>query len=300
MLTLLVIGGPIAADEPTLSQEQFDSKFSQLKADMRQVWIEGERRRLAVLEELEAAHDSYATDAAHLESFKLIVVQGMELTAKGMELVQPRADKPGAFDVLEWILLSLPIGRPADDAAELIIKHHLRQERTSQLVDALAGQNYPCIEPLLLALAAVEHQAATQASATFNLGRYFCHRAELADRIIDERGTARDWFGLVLGESFLSEVQKAGSAALYDESLRHFETASKRFGTEKIRGVTISELAAEYIDQIKNVSIGKMAQRQRRRGPGRSEVRAQPLPWKSRRAGILGLLVPALHARGPS
>ena len=73
-------------------------------------------------------HDSYATDAAHLESFKLIVVQGMELTAKGMELVQPRADKPGAFDVLEWILLSLPIGRPADDAAELIIKHHLRHE----------------------------------------------------------------------------------------------------------------------------------------------------------------------------
>ena len=146
----------------------------------------------------------------------------------------------------------------------------------------------------------MEHQAATQASATFNLGRYFCHRAELADRIIDERGTARDWFGLVLGESFLSEVQKAGSAALYDESLRYFETASKQFGTEKIRGVTISELAAEYIDQIKNVSIGKMARRQRRRGPGRSEVCAQRLPWKSRRAGILGLLVPALHARGPS
>jgi peroxiredoxin len=259
LLTLLVFGVPIVAGEPDLSQEQFDSKFSKLKAEMRQVWLDGESRRLAVLEAREAAHDSYATDAAHLEAFKLIVGKGMVLTAQGIELARPRAAEPIAFDVLEWILLNLPIGASADYAVDLIIKHHLRHERTAKLIDELADENYPCIEPLSRVLATTGHEAATKALATFNLGKYFCHRAELADRIIDERGTARERFGLLLGEPFLSDLHKSGSPALYEESLRHFEAARKLFGTEKISGVAVSELAASYIDQIENVSIGKMA-----------------------------------------
>src|SRR4051794_18459485 len=68
VLTLSLFSVPIAADQPDLSQERFESNFSQLKADMRQVRIDGERRRLAVLEEREAARDPYATDAAQLEA----------------------------------------------------------------------------------------------------------------------------------------------------------------------------------------------------------------------------------------
>src|SRR5262245_36878380 len=129
-VVLLLIGGVAGAgvgEEPP-----FAAAFAKLKA-------ENDRR----MKELSQAFDKTSAAAKTEDERRRLQAQliadnfrgGEALAARAVALVRPHAADPAAVEVLTWVLVQHAGTDAANDAADLLINHHLLDPRTQQMAE---------------------------------------------------------------------------------------------------------------------------------------------------------------------
>ena len=163
-----------------------------------------------------------------------------------------------------WILESVPWGLPADRAADLLIEHHLRSDRVTELLRSY-GAGFGWLERLARAEAAADLPDEQRAAARMNLAHLLSAKAEAVDEVLDDN--RRTAFVALFGQRFIDELatlrEQRGGSKLREEAIGLLQGIAAEFpsvpANERDVETTYGEWAQQRLDELRTLSIGMKA-----------------------------------------
>ncbi len=185
--------------------------------------------------------------------------EGLPLAAKALALVRPRPGDAAAVEVLTWVLNSFPASPEAAQAADLLVQHHLKDQRTLQTAARFRGLPLPWTEKLLRALAAADLPRDKKAFALFTLAESLKTAASLPAQLKEVDPATLKRVELQYGKDLLERLRAIDAAKTEAEAIRLFKEIAAKYGDEKYGGRTMAEQARTAIFEIEHLAVGKVA-----------------------------------------
>jgi hypothetical protein len=184
--------------------------------------------------------------------------EGNALADKAVALVRRRAADPAAAEVLAWVLRYHYRTGAANEAADLLIKHHLKDPQTSRAASTFCYDPMPWTAKMLRALADAGGPREKKARALF----------ELAECLKVQAGMPA-WLGTLdaptarlmkwrYGKDYLARLS-AEQAKLEAEAVRLFRKVAREYGEIKRHTSTFGAYARAAVFEIRHLGIGKAA-----------------------------------------
>jgi thiol-disulfide isomerase/thioredoxin len=180
---------------------------------------------------------------------------------KVLSAVRPHAADPAALDALVWVVNTSRGSAPGNEAAELLMKHHLTHAQTIQLAYGHRHAPLQWTEPMLRAqLAAAGLPKTDRPHVLFALAEVNKAHSELPEllaQMTDVELAMREWY---FGKELLADLRKLDAARAQAEAVRLFTELAESHGSEKaVREVTFGNLAREALFEMQHLSVGKTA-----------------------------------------
>jgi peroxiredoxin len=240
--------------------------------EARRVQNEMRKRNAARIEEYHREFDAAKTDAekqrVRERSFRRRVDANL-LAEHLVTLVRPHAADPASVEALTFVLNYYRGGhqsaRAADEAVDLLIKYHLKDERT---IESASIHNFDMArwtERLLRALAAADFPPPRKARILYELAQYVEVEAELPSwlaLLVTWDPAVGRWYERVKWEPDYLALMKAEQPKREAEAVKLFERVAAKYGDllSGSRGhQTYGECARAAVFRIRNLTVGKPA-----------------------------------------
>jgi thiol-disulfide isomerase/thioredoxin len=213
----------------------------------------------------EEGRDGLESEAEREAAFLLVVRQTAKLRAPAAEkvlaAVRPHAADPAARDALVWVVSKSHGTAPGNEAAELLMKHHLTRAQTIDLAYEHKEAPLRWTEPMLRAqLAAAGLPKGDRPRVLFALAWVKKTHSELPSllaRATDNELAQLEWH---YGKGLVADFRKLDAARAEAEAVRLFTDLGKKHGSEKaVRDVTFGDLAKAALFEVRHLSVGKPA-----------------------------------------
>ena len=185
-----------------------------------------------------------------------------------MNLVRPYAAEPAAVEALASVLRRHGgchrNSKAADEAVDLLVKHHLKDVRTFTVGGDFALDPRPWTARLLRAVADADLPRARQAEAVYALAQCLKTEAWLVPWMAELQEVDPAWATVQerrYGKDYLARLRR-DRPAIEDECVRRFAEVADKYGDVPYpRGVnrTFGEYAKGGAFAVKHLGIGKLA-----------------------------------------
>lgn len=192
--------------------------------------------------------------------------EGQVLAEKALILARPQAADKKAAPVLAWILQSFPFDSQANEAADLMIKHHLQDPQLFQAAQRLSSAATDWSFKAMQTLAEKAGSTDDQARAKYYWAA-MCHSMAEAPAIIqglDEKTLKA--VEKAQGKSYVDRLKNADSQAMDAQAEKLLEEiVAKHADVELYKDArgganrNLGEMAKSQLFEIRNLSIGKPA-----------------------------------------
>lgn len=220
--------------------------------------IQAEARKLS-----EASHKVYAAattdkerEAAMESELRTTTTAGWALAARTMDLVMAHPKDPGVIAALTWLAETYPGAPSAPKAADLLIRDHLKDPKTQNVVGQFTGMPVLWSERLMRALAAADLPVPQKSRAIFNLATALHTKATFPAMLRNDPKLAQQagrFFGKESMDAFLATDVKNTEA----EAARLFTTVAESDKSADPAGLGTRARAALYA--IEKLGIGRTA-----------------------------------------
>lgn len=153
-------------------------------------------------------------------------------------------------------------GDPADGSAarlvEILLRDHLESDQLGPVLDRMRyGYRFVFGEGLEAVLERSPHPE-MQGLACLALAQHLNDRLKMA-QVADARPELVERFAAIFGRGYLEEIRRRRDAGLAEKIEALFERAAAEFPKVKFRDGTVGETAKSELNEIRNLSIGKVA-----------------------------------------
>jgi hypothetical protein len=249
---LQILGGVYLEQPPTKVESPFAAEFLKIKG-------ESERLEARMVEDWQAAKTEGEKEAARVRNFERIHQDGTALAKRALSLVQHRPTDSGAVDVLIWIVRAHGMTKPAQEAADLLVRHHAKDPKTLEVAKIFnldAGHHWP--EKVLRALVSTDLPRDQKAEALYRLAECLKMQSEIPAALDVMSGPRVRVLEMRVGKEHLARFRME-QAAREQEAVRLFTELDNTFGQHKYRDTSYGELAKSAIFEINNLRVGKPA-----------------------------------------
>ena len=246
------VPGPKKMPDPPQSESPFAAKFAEMKKDMNRLLEKFQQAYAAA----ETEKDKEAVAARMLEGLNR---DSAALAGRALALAKPRAADPFAVEVFTWIVEHAPGSDAANEAAELLLKHHLKNARTQSMVAHFVHAPLPWTEKLLRALAAADLPRDQKALALFQLAQSLQAKAEVPALLGFLDPAMKQMVETQFGKAYLDTLRKLDTAKIEDEAVALYKEVGAKYGDVVYGTQKLGDTAAAAVFEIRNLSIGKTA-----------------------------------------
>jgi hypothetical protein len=181
------------------------------------------------------------------------------LAEKALALAKPQAADKKAIPVLAWILQSFPFDQQADQAAELMLKHHLQSNELYEAAMRLSGAATDWAVKVMQTLSEKADAADARAKAKYYLAE-MCHQLSEAPAMV--QGLDEKTIKMVearMGKSYLDRLRSVDAQAMNAKAEKLLEEVVAKHADVQTHNGTLGEAAKSQLFEIRNLSIGKPA-----------------------------------------
>jgi thiol-disulfide isomerase/thioredoxin len=215
------------------------------------------------LKELEKAYEAAQTEADRRAIRQRIIEaqhrSAAKLAARVVALVRPHAADPASVDPLSWLLAANALTDAANEAADLLLKHHLRDPRVQTLAARLYTFPVPWPEKMLRALADADLPRERKGQALFQLARFVKYRADSLPRLQHAAGAEAQRLERLYGKEYLARLRRLDPAQVEAEAVRLFTLVAEKYADVKYLTRPLGEQARGFLEELRGLRIGKTA-----------------------------------------
>jgi len=178
-----------------------------------------------------------------------------QLADKFLALAKQNARQPMALDALGWILVNVRGSNHPKQAAELILRDHLQDERLGMLCLELAGSTSVDVEAILRGARETNRHTKVQAAACFSLAGYLQNQLKVRQALLTQPRLRRR-IEQFYGAPFTRHVQSldkdkttAEIESLYDRIVKEYHSVD----------APMTDAAKTQLVELRYLAVGKTA-----------------------------------------
>lgn len=237
-----------AGDDPKSLKQQ----LAQIKADYSTMQNAASQKVVSIKEPAKRE----AAISAYMEELNR---KGAPLLEQAFSLIRPLAAAPESAAELAWIIQNSPGAATANQAAELLVKHHLTSPTTLELASRFVYAPMAWTKGLLQKLAEADLSKEQKGKVLVQLAECIKTESSIPHLFGHLDGQMLKTMEMRFGKQYLATLRSADAAKLEQEAIRRFRDAGQRFGDVAYGRKTIADYAESAVFELEHLGISKVA-----------------------------------------